>query len=101
MTTQENQTAIPKFSIKSAFLLFLAGIAGGLVIPYFFYVLNWDTKIAVMLFLPILVAGAIAYGQCFIETRIGLGRRFYRTLIFGFVVLETVSYFWLFKGLIF
>ena len=92
---------IPKFSLKSAGLLFLAGIIGGIIVPYFFYEMNWDTRIGVLLFLPILIASTIAYVQCFIETKDGIGARFYRTLIISFVVLETVTYLWLFKGFIF
>ena len=101
MNSTEKNSPIPKFSIKNSFIIFLAGIVGGLVLPYCFYLLNWDSKIAVMLFLPALISLAIAYGQCFIETREGIGSRFYRTLIIAFVVLETVSYLWLFKGFIF
>ncbi|MBO0479393.1 hypothetical protein JZO72_07100 [Vagococcus fluvialis] len=100
MTNKENPT-IPKFSLKSAGLLFLAGIIGGIVVPYFFYEMNWDTRIGVLLFLPILISSTIAYAQCFIETKDRIGRRFYRTLIISFIVLETVTYFWLFKGFIF
>lgn len=92
---------IPKFSLKSAGLLFLAGIIGGILVPYFFYEMNWDSRIGVLLFLPILISSTIAYAQCFIETKDGIGRRFYRTLIISFVILETVTYLWLFKGFIF
>lgn len=92
---------IPKFSLKSAGLLFLAGIIGGIAIPYFFYEMNWDSRIGVLLFLPILISGSISYAQCFIETKDGIGRRFYRIFVISFVVLETVTYLWLFKGFIF
>ncbi len=100
MTGKEN-SAMPKFSLKSAGLLFLAGIIGGVLVPYLFYEMNWDTRIGVLLFLPILISATIAYAQCFIETKDGIGPRFYRTLIISFIVLETVTYLWLFKGFIF
>lgn len=101
MAAQEKQPTFPKFSFRSALLLFLAGIVGGVVIPYLFYRLHWDTRIAVMLFLPILISGALAYGQCFFETQIGLGMGFYRTFFFSLFIIETASYLWLFKGFIF
>ena len=101
METRENKPNIPKFSIRSSLLLLLAGVLGGIIIPYLFYELGWNSKIAVMLFLPALISLAIAYGQCFIETKDGLSKRFLRNFIIAFIVLETVSYFWLFQGFIF
>ncbi|MHC5228321.1 hypothetical protein ACYSNW_08605 [Enterococcus sp. LJL99] len=101
MESRENKPSIPRFSFKSSMLLLLAGIVGGIILPYLFFELGWDSRIAVMLFLPLLISLAIAYSQCFIETKDGLSKRFIRTFIIAFIVLETVSYFWLFKGFIF
>lgn len=101
MTTQNRNQSIPKFSIKSSLLILLAGILGGIVFPYFFYEMNWDTRIAVMMFLPALISLSMAYGQCFIETNDGLNKRFWLIATVAFVILETLSYFWLFKGFIF
>ncbi len=101
MSTKDNTPVIPRFSIKNSFIILLAGIIGGLILPYCFSLMNLDHKIGVMIFLPSLLSLAIAYGQCFIETQVGLGTRFYRNLIVAFIVLETVSYLWLYKGFIF
>ncbi|WP_314060692.1 hypothetical protein [uncultured Vagococcus sp.] len=101
MDIQGKQTGIPRFSFKSALVLLLASILGGILIPYLFYLLHWDTRIAVMLFLPLFISLAIAYGQCFIESKDGICKRFWITTICAFVILETLSYFWLFKGFIF
>lgn len=92
---------VPKFSIKSASLLLLASVIGGILIPYLFFELNWDTRLATMIFLPILIAGAIAYSQCFIETKKGISKSFWITFIIAFIILEVLSYFWLYKGFIF
>ncbi len=101
MEIQKKQTGIPRFSFKSALILLLASVVGGILIPYLFYLVGWDTRIAVMLFLPFFISLAIAYGQCFIETKDGICKRFWITLICAFVILEILSYFWLFKGFIF
>lgn len=98
---KDYEFAIPKFSIKSALLLLLAGLLGGGVIPYLFYELQWDTRIAVMLFLPLFISFSLAYGHCFFDTKIGLGKRFWKIVIISFIILEVLSYFWLFKGFIF
>ncbi|WP_148112414.1 hypothetical protein [Vagococcus elongatus] len=101
MLTNGKKRAIPGFSVKSSLLILLAGLVGGIIFPYFFYELHWDTRIAVMLFLPALISAAIAYGQCCIETDAGICKRFWIILSFSFFILEVLSYFWLYKGLIF
>lgn len=92
---------VPRFSIKSASLLLLAGLVGGILMPYVFFELNWNTNLATMIFLPISIASAIAYSQCFIENKKGISRSFWTTLIIAFIILEVLSYFWLYKGFIF
>lgn len=101
MNVQQKQVGIPRFSILSSLLILAAGIVGGVLAPYLFHVLHWDTRIATMLFLPALISLAIAYGQSFIETRSGFCKRFWITLGVAFVILLTLSYFWLYKGFIF
>lgn len=101
MMTNERNDVAPRFSIKNAFYIFLAGLIGGVLFPYFFYLMNWDSRIAVMIFLPLLLATAIAYGQCFIESKQGISSKFYKILIIAWGVLGIASYLWLYKGIIF
>lgn len=100
MIDKENQL-LPTFSLKSAMLLFLAGLIGGILIPYVFHELTLDARMGALIFLPLLISLTVAYAQCFIETKVGFGRRFYGTFLLGSIVLGTAAYFWLFKGFIF
>lgn len=101
MLSEKKDYVSPRFSIKSSLLLLLSGIIGGVLIPYIFYTLNWSTSLATMLSLPILVALTISYSQYFIETKRGYSKGFWVTLIFSLVILEVLTYFWLYKGFIF
>lgn len=101
MLTNGKKRAIPGFSFKSSLLILLAGLIGGIIFPYLFYELHWDTRIAVMVFLPALISAAIAYGQCFIETNAGFCKRFWLIFGSGFIILEVLSYIWLYKGIVF
>ncbi|MGX7030099.1 hypothetical protein [Vagococcus zengguangii] len=92
---------IPRFSWKSSLLLFLAIIVGGILLPYLFYLIGLNLKLAVMLFLPLLVALAVTYGQYFIETNRGFNKQFVISLVAMTLVLEIASYLWLFVGVIF
>ena len=99
--TSDKEVTIPRFSIKSSLLLLLAGVCGGILMPYIFSLVNLDPKLGMILFLPAFISFAIAYGQCFIETKDGFCKRFWLTAIIGFFILTILSYFWLFKGFVF
>ncbi|MGY3749958.1 hypothetical protein [Vagococcus acidifermentans] len=97
----EGETVIPKFSIKSAFLLFLSGLVGGVALPYLFYILNLKFTLAILFFLPLCFSLSLGYSMFFIETKSGFCKRFWITTICSFVVLTALAYIWLFKGIIF
>lgn len=101
MEKMNKEKYIPKFSIKSSLLIFFACIISGIILPYFFYELGLNVKIAVMIFLPTSISFSLAFGQCFIETNDKFCTRFIKIFFFSFLILELASYAWLFKGIIF
>lgn len=101
MESNHEKNFIPKFSFKSALIIFFSSIVSGIVFPYIFYQFNWNIKLAVLIFVPLSLAFSLAYTQCFVETKIKMGAKFLRIFLISYTALEIAAYAWLFKGIIF
>lgn len=100
---REESRDIPmiKFNWKSASLLLVASLFGGAIMPYIFYLLHWDDKLAVMIFLPISLALVLSINQYFFNTKQGFGKRFVRMFLIASLVFALLAYVWLYQGIIF
>ncbi|PQF25148.1 hypothetical protein [Enterococcus mundtii] len=97
MNNKETAPSIIHFGMKSAFYLLLACIVSGIFIPYLFYLLHWEVRLGVFLFLPPSLAAVITGNYYFISTTKGC----IRTFLIATVFLMFVAYLWLYQGIIF
>lgn len=99
MKTTTNSNPLPHFSFKSAFLIMIAAIIGGLFLPLMAESLGMNGDIVNVFGLSICISFATAFARCFIESELGFGKTFWKT--FGlFVVFTTIiAYFWVYQNL--
>lgn len=101
MQRETNETLHIHFGVKTAGLLLLACIFGGIFIPYLFYLANWSINLGVMLFLPISLATVLAMNPYFIQTKRGFCKGFFVTFGISLIILEILAYIWIYQGIIF
>lgn len=101
MNNKETVPSIIHFGLKSACYLLLACIVSGIFIPYLFYLLHWEVRLGVFLFLPPSVAAVITGNHYFISTNTGFTKGYIRTFLIATVCLMFVAYLWLYQGIIF
>lgn len=90
--------AIPRFSFKSALLIGLAAIFGGVIIPSIAEQLGGDIKVFTVIGLAVCGSFATAFSQCMIETHVGYGKKFLRLMAFFLPTIAIICYFWLYQG---
>lgn len=101
MNNKETAPSIIHFGMKSACYLLLACIVSGIFIPYLFYLLHWEVRLGVFLFLPPSLAAVITGNHYFISTNTGFTKGCIRTFLIATVCLMSVAYLWLYQGIIF
>ncbi|MBO0460371.1 MULTISPECIES: hypothetical protein [unclassified Enterococcus] len=101
MNNKKTSSAVIHFGIKSSCYLLLACMFGGIFIPYLFYLLHWEVRLGILLFLPVSLATVITSNHYFISTKKGITKGCIRTFFFATACLMIVAYLWLYKGIIF
>lgn len=87
---------IPTFSMKSAFIMMVAGTIGTLFVPYVLSFINIDFKLGVILGNSILTAYSVAYARYFIETKNGYSKSFWLTYIGFALSFLIIGIFWMY-----
>lgn len=91
--TVARNAGVAGFSFKSSFLIAGAVLLGAVVIPYLVSLAGGSVAVAVMVALPPLLAGALAYARSFIDTDAGISRGFF--VIFGVTYVAALALSWL------
>lgn len=91
----------PLFGFKAAALFLIACLISGVVIPYLFYLMHWDFRLGMLLFLPASLAAVLSINHYFIRTEKGMSRGFILTFSAESLVLMGLAYLWLYQGIVF
>ena len=91
--------AIPSFSFKGAFIILLAAILGGIILPFAISSMGFDAKLINVIGLAGSISFATAFVQCFIESDKGFGKSFAKTFVLFFVFTAFIAYFWIYHSL--
>lgn len=92
-------TAFPRFSFKSAFVILLSAIIGGIFLPLFVQSIGLDHKLVNVFGLSLSISFATAFSRNFLDSDRGFDKSFWKT--FGlFAILTTIiAYFWVYQNL--
>ncbi len=91
--TIARNAGVAGFSFKSSFLIAGAVLLGAVVVPYLVSLAGGSVAVTVLVALPPLLAGALAYARSFIDTDAGLSRGFFA--IFGVTYIAALILCWL------
>ncbi|MGL5153018.1 MAG: hypothetical protein ACRC7N_20865 [Clostridium sp.] len=90
---------IPKFTIKSAFVILGFGVLGTYIFPMILSALGASTEMGVVIGNALITPFGIAVSRCFVETKQGFGKKF--CMIYGGFALAFgfISAYWMYKGI--
>lgn len=90
---------LPRFSFKSAFVIMLAAIFGGLFLPLMAESAGMNGDLVNVLGLSISISFATAFARCFIESKKGFDKTFWKTFLLFMVFTTIIAYFWVYHSL--
>ena len=88
------------FTFSSSLILFAAAFVGAVLTPYAAEALGHDVRVASVLGLSVLLSAALAMTRYFLDSRRGLCRGFWITLVVSFAACLLVSGLLVFSGIV-
>lgn len=91
--------SIPKFGFKSSFIIAIAALMSGVIIPFMVSLTGMDVKIITLISNSLLISLAVCYCQYFIESKKGFNSSIKVVYVALSITIAIISYFWLYIGL--
>ena len=100
MASEVQTSGTVPFTFKSAFLLAGAVLLGTIIIPFFASRVGVGIDVSTTCAAPVLMAGALAFGRYFIDSKRGFCRGFYLTFLMTFGAFTIICWLLLFRGIL-
>lgn len=94
MKQTTTMTTTLRFSYKSAFVILLAAVFGGIFLPFAAKSIGIQSDIIHIFSLSLSISFATAFTRCFIDSNHGFDKTFLKTFLIFFVLTSIIAYFW-------